>query len=159
MKYLIICIGLLFGQILSAQNHPQTLPEFSIFSLDGKEFTEKNIIKDCYSYIIYFNPTCSHCQVAFENLNSIADQLRNADVILYPVSANTKDKTVEFFDEYAPEIKDLDNMVILRDDNYKLADILFVGGFPESFLYDKNNKFVKVYKGEVDIIEFLEELK
>ena len=159
MKNLILLVGLTLAQFIFAQNYPETLPDFKIFSIEGKDFSKNEVAKYSYSYFIYFNPECGHCQTAFKKLNKNAEELKNADVMLYPVSSNTQEKTQKFFEKYAPKIKDLENMTVLKDDNFKFADALFVGGYPTSYLYDKNQKLITVYNGAGKILEFLEVLK
>jgi len=91
-------------------------------------------------------------------LNFKSEQIKKADVKLYPVSANTEEETNKFFKQYAPNIQNLTNTKILLDDDYKFADAFFVGPFPTSFLYDKDNKLVKVFEGGDDVVLFLNEL-
>jgi len=154
-----IVLSLLITQASIAQNYPETLPEFKIFALNGDEFNNEKLAKNTYSYFIYFNPECGHCRTAFKKLNTKAEALKNANVKLYPVSANTQEKTEQFFEKYAPKMVDLKNMIVLRDDDYKFADVLFVSGYPTSYLYDQNYKLVKVYNGADEVLGFLEELK
>jgi hypothetical protein len=91
-------------------------------------------------------------------LNLKSEQIKNAKVKLYPVSANTEEETNKFFEQYAPNIQSLTNTQILRDDDNKFADAFFVGPFPTSYLYDKDNKLVKVFEGSDDVVLFLNEL-
>lgn len=159
MKYLILLLSLVFTQLSVAQDYPESLPDFKVFTLDGEIFTKDDLKKDKYTLFIYFNPECGHCQTTFKTLNIKAEQIKGADVVLYPISTNTVQKTTDFFDLFSPNIKALDNIKILRDDNFKFADTFFVGGYPTSYLYDKNNKLVKVYNSSAETILFLNDLK
>ncbi|NBC56817.1 MAG: redoxin domain-containing protein [Bacteroidetes bacterium] len=159
MKNLILFIALISTCAIIAQDYPQSLPEFEIWNQNNEKFSQDDVSTESYSYFVYFNPTCGHCQTAFKKLNQHAEKLKNKNFRLYPVSANTQEKTKDFFDEYAPEIMNLENMILLRDDDFKFADAFFVGGYPTSYLYDKNKKLVKVYNGADSILDFLEELK
>jgi thiol-disulfide isomerase/thioredoxin len=158
MKYIILFLSLIITQISFAQDYPESLPDFKIFTLEGNAFNQNNIEKDTYTYFVYFNPTCGHCKTAFKLLNLKSEQIKKTKVKLYPVSANTKEETNKFFKQYAPNIQSLTNTQILRDDDYKFADAFSVGPFPTSFLYDKNNKLVKVFEGGDDVVLFLNEL-
>lgn len=142
-----------------AQDYPKTLPNFEIFTQDNQVFSQDDVDNETYSYFVYFNPDCGHCQTAFKTLNLKVDSLRDIDVKLYPVSAKNERKTLAFFDNYAPKLMKLKNMQILLDDNFNFADTFFVGAYPTSYLYDKNQKLVKVFNGADEIMEFLDEVK
>lgn len=159
MKYLVLILNIFFVQASLAQDYPEILPKFEIFKLNGDTFTKEDVQNETYSMFIYFNPECGHCKTAFEALNLKAEQIKDANVVLYPVSANTEEITVKFFDELAPQIGALQNIEILRDDDFKFADALFVGGYPTSYLFDKNNKLVKVYNGTSETVMFLNDIK
>jgi thiol-disulfide isomerase/thioredoxin len=158
MKYIILFLSLIITQAGFAQDYPESLPDFKIFTLEGNTFNQNDIEKDTYTYFVYFNPTCGHCRTAFKLLNFKSEQIKKAKVKLYPVSANTEEETNKFFKQYAPNIQNLANTKILIDDDYTFADAFSVGPFPTSFLYDKNNKLVKVFEGGEDVVLFLNEL-
>jgi peroxiredoxin len=159
MKYIILIGSILFSAFMTAQDYPKVIPDFEIFTIEGQSFTSKDVQNENYSFFIYFNPECGHCKTAFEALNLKVEDLKKANVTLYPVSANTKEKTTTFFEELAPEIYDLRQTNVLIDDNFKFADKFFVGGYPTSYLYDKNKKLIKVYNGTTETVSFMEDLE
>jgi peroxiredoxin len=159
MKPIILFLSLIITQVSFAQDYPETLPEFEIFTLDGNTFNQNDIKKDTYSYFVYFDPTCGHCKTAFKLLNLKSEQIKNADIQVYPVSSNTKEETTMFFEKYAPNIQNLNNTQILIDDDYEFVDTFLVGIFPTAYLYDKDNKLVKVFKGSAQVVLFINEIK
>lgn len=159
MKYLILFVSILITNITLAQDYPETIPDFEIFALDGDAFTNEDVQTKHFSLFIYFNPECGHCKTTFKKLNLKADKIKGANVVLYPVSANTEEKTANFFKELSPNLVALENIKILRDIDFKFADTFFVGGYPTSYLYDKNHKLVKVYNGTTETVAFLKDLK
>ncbi|MBZ9627132.1 redoxin domain-containing protein [Psychroflexus sp. CAK57W] len=158
MKYIILIFSLFIAQEQMAQSDIETLPEFTIYTLEGESFTQDNIKKDSPSYFIYYDPSCGHCVRAFKRLNLKSEQLKKADVQIYTVSAGTKQQTLRFFEEIAPRLKTLENLHILKDRDYALADIFFVRLFPSGYLYDKENKLIKSYEGEAEAVLFLNDL-
>ena len=158
MKYLLLIICLAFTQIHMAQTYPETLPEFEIFSLNGKTFDQDQVKKGSYSYFVYYNPTCGHCVNAFKLLNLKSDQIKDAEVEIYTISANTVEQTQQFFENQAPLLKDLKNIHILRDEDYRFADIFGVGPFPTAFLYDDSQNLVKVMEGTSQVVLFMNDL-
>jgi peroxiredoxin len=159
MKYIIFALSILISQAAFAQDYPETVPDFEIFTLEDGTFTNDDVQNKNYSLFIYFNPECSHCKTTFKALELKSEEIKAADVSLYPVSANTSEKTEIFFKTLAPQLFALENMTVLRDDDYKFADKFFVGGYPTSYLYDKNKKLIKVYNGTSETLSFLEDLK
>ncbi|NBC58200.1 MAG: redoxin domain-containing protein [Bacteroidetes bacterium] len=159
MKNLILFIALISTCAIIAQDYPQSLPEFEIWNQNNEKFSQDDVSTESYSYFVYFNPTCGHCQTAFKTLNLHVDKLKNARVKLYPVSTKNQKETLEFFKGFAPKLLDLNNIQILLEDDYKFADVFFVGSYPTAYLYDKQQKLVKVYNGEGEIMAFLDEIK
>jgi len=158
MKYCFLFLALLSFQINFAQDFPSTLPDFEVFTLEEEPFTQDQVKKNTYIYLIYFSPTCGHCQDAFKFLNLRAEKIGKAEVQLYPVSSNTTKETLKFFDIYAPKIQNLSNVHILRDNDFKFAEKFGVAFFPTSFLYDQDGELVKVYEEASEILFFLNEL-
>ncbi|NEV94515.1 redoxin domain-containing protein [Psychroflexus sp. YR1-1] len=158
MRYCFLFLAMMTVQSSFAQSELETLPEFNIFTLEGETFTQDDIKKDSPSYFIYYDPSCGHCVRAFKVLNLKAEQLKNADVHIYAVSAGANQQTLKFFEEIAPQLKDLENLHLLKDKNYAFADIFFVGLFPSGYLYDEDNKLIKTYEGEAEAVLFLNDL-
>ncbi len=153
---LIFCLVASF-QISTAQERaekfPEKIPQFSIFAEDGSVFTEKNLVNDKNIVFIYFNPTCGHCKTAFKTLNINHNSLGLKEVKIYPVSAGTVEETQLFFKELAPNLLNLKNIEIIYDEDYRFADAFSVGGFPQTFLYDKDKILVESYPGEKKVLE------
>lgn len=159
MKYYLLFLTVFTIQLGIAQNYPEKLPDFEILTLEGDKFTKEQVQKNSYTYFIYFSPTCGHCQDAFKFLNLKADQIKNADVQIYPVSSNTEKETLKFFNTYASKIQDLNNIHILRDIDFKFADEFDVVSFPTSYLYDKDQNLVRVFEGASEVLLFLNEVE
>lgn len=158
-RLILIFIAVFSTSVIYAQDYPKTLPNFEIFTQNSEVFSQDDVSIERYSYFVYFNPTCGHCQTAFKTLNLHAGDLKSVEFTLYPVSTQNNKETKAFFKDYAPKLLSLDNMQILLDDNYKFADAFFVGGYPTAYLYDKQQKLVNVYNGEDEIMAFLDEIK
>ncbi len=159
MKYLVLICSFLISYSIVAQDYPKSIPDFEIFTINGESFTNNQVKKEIYTFFVYFNPECSHCRTAFKKLELKAKQIKETDVLIYAVSANTEEKTKSFFKEYSPNLVALKNIKILRDDDFKFADTFFVGGYPTSYLYDKNQNLVSVFDGAGEITDFLDKIK
>jgi peroxiredoxin len=159
MKNILLVFSLFITQSYIAQSHPERLVDFELYELNGETFSKENIKENSFNYFIYYNPTCGHCVDTFKVLNLKSDQIKKADVQIYTISANTEQLTRSFFEQHAPKLQNLVNVEILRDEDYKFADAFNVGPFPTAFLYNKNNKLIKVYEGTSEVVLFLNEIK
>lgn len=159
MKYCFLFLAFITIQTSFGQDYPKNLPDFDVLTLDGDKFSKEQVQKESYTYFIYFSPTCGHCQDAFKFLNLKADQIKTADVQIYPVSSNTERETTKFFNTYASKIQNFDNIHILRDIDFKFAETFDVASFPTSYLYDQDNNLVKVFEGASEVLLFLKELE
>lgn len=153
---LILSLSLAF-QFSNAQENqvefPKEIPEFSIFAEDGSVFTNKDLTDGKDIVFIYFNPTCGHCKNAFKTLNTNHNSLDLKELKIYPVSAGTVEETQLFFKELAPNLLKLKQIEVIYDEDYRFADAFAVGGFPQTFLYDKDKKLVDSYPGEKKVLE------
>jgi len=159
MKTIYFLLAVISLQFTFAQGYPETLPDFEVYTLEDEAFTKEDLQSNTFIHFIYFSPTCGHCQDAFKFLNLKADQIQSAEVQLYLISANTTQLTNEFFDLYAPKIKELGNIHMLKDKDYKFAELFDVVAFPTSFLYRDDHSLVDVFEGASEATLFLKEVK
>jgi len=162
MKNYIILLTLLFSiHSTIAQEEPkspETIPQFSIVDFDGEEFTNEDMSGRTGSYIVYFNPECGHCEIAFKKLNKEVEALDLKKVTFYAVAANTKEKTDIFFKEIAPEVLKLKNLKILLDEDFVFAEAFQVGSYPTVYFYDKKGNFVSRYEGTENVLKPIKSL-
>lgn len=164
MKKHILLFTLLLGSFsLMAQEEmqesPETIPPFSIVDFDGQTFTNEDLSKRTDSYIVYFNPECGHCEIAFRKLNKQVEALDLKKVTFYAVAANTKEITEKFFKEVAPEVFKLKNLKILLDEDFVFANAFMVGSYPTVYFYDKKGNFVSRHEGSADVLKPIEGMK
>lgn len=158
-KLIYLILSIFLFQPLTAQEKAEVIPNFSIFSEDGSVFTDKDLVKDKNLVFIYFNPSCGHCKTAFKTLNTNYQNMIIEDVYIYPVSAGTVAETKAFFKDLAPNLISLENIEIIYDEDYRFADAFFVGGFPQTFLYNQDRKLIDSYPGEAKVLDPFEELR
>jgi peroxiredoxin len=150
--FIIMSFQLIYAQEREVE-FPKEMPEFSIFAEDGSVFTDKDLAKNKNIVFIYFNPTCGHCKTAFKTLNINYNSLDIKKLKIYPVSAGTVEETTVFFKELAPNLLELKNIEVIYDEDYRFADAFSVGGFPHTFLYDKDKILVDSYPGEQKVLD------
>jgi len=105
----------------------QTLPAFNFVLPDGRAFTNKDLPQGKPVFFVLFDPTCPHCQRAVRSIDEQSGAFSKATVCL--VSMDTWDKINLFVADYAPHLKGMGNVRVMRDPQY-----LFIGRFkPRKF--------------------------
>lgn len=137
-------------------DYTRGIVDFSILTLDGEEFTQEQLTTDKYKLLMYFNPSCSSCKAAFKKINAKADELSGLPVHYYPISLGNKEETLDFFEQYSPELKKQVDMTLLLEKDFQFSDIYEVSAYPTLFLYRPNGDFVGSYMGYEKSTGFLE---
>jgi len=153
ISFLCICGVSLYAQ--PNDDYTKGILDFEILNLEGESFTHDQLTTDDYKLLMYFNPSCSSCQKAFKDVNTIADKCKELPVHFYPISLGNKHETIDFLKKYAPDFKDQVEMTVLREKNYQFSDLYEVNAYPTFFLYKPDNSFVKSYMGYSKATDFL----
>ena len=159
MRTLFFSIVFFVSIAMNAQSntdYTKGIVDFSILTLDGKEFTQEQLTNDEYKLLMYFNPSCSSCKAAFKKINAKADELSGLPVHYYPISLGNKEETLDFFEQYSPELKKQVDMTLLLEKDFQFSDIYEVSAYPTLFLYKPNGDFVGSYMGYEKSTDFLE---
>jgi len=71
--------------VLHAQTNStikKTVPPFEISLTDGKGFTSKELKADKELMLVYFSPTCEHCQAFITDLLKNTEQLKDVQIVM-----------------------------------------------------------------------------
>jgi thiol-disulfide isomerase/thioredoxin len=130
----------------------QRLPAFS-FQRPNQEaaFTNANLDPQKKTLLIYFNPTCDHCQYMTKQIKENKAKFGNHQ-LLFVTLADHKAIT-EFQTSYG--LQDEPNIVFLRDTKFEFENVFGAGILPSFFLYDEKGTLVKKILGEVKIEKLL----
>ena len=123
----------------------QTIPQFSFQEILGDNFNSSYINSDKSCLIIYFHPECDYCQYEAEQIVLNMDQFSNHQIIM--ISSASRDSIEKFVNSY--HLLEFDNISILIDTLDGFHNIFGHNPFPTSFIYNKERKLVKQFKGEV----------
>lgn len=85
MKKLILLFSLVIASVFAqAQNTETVLPlvKYRITKADGKVVTSANLDKNKPVMVIYFEPSCSHCEHLMTELKPYMDQLKKIQVVM-----------------------------------------------------------------------------
>ncbi|MBE9469057.1 MAG: redoxin domain-containing protein [Bacteroidetes bacterium] len=124
----------------------QTIPNFSFTNVyNNKLFTNKNLEKNKATLIIYFNTECEHCEYEIKQISKQNEKFQNFQIVM--VSFEDADTLKMFATKY--HLNKLANIYLLEDKEIKFDSIFGKSPLPSSFIYNKNGKLVKKFKGEV----------
>jgi thiol-disulfide isomerase/thioredoxin len=123
----------------------KTLPEFSFKTLNGSIF-KSDQIKEGPVLILFFNPECEHCQYQITSLFKNVALPKELNVLLIsnseprPIMKFLKDNNLSEYPE----------LTVMIDETFKFRECFGTDIVPATFIYNKDLKLVKYYKGEVN---------
>ena len=126
------------------------LPDFVLFTIDGKQITNKQLPSYKYTCFIFFSPDCSHCETEAVNINKYSDKLTN---VLFIWNSYRDMNAIKAFAEKF-KLDKRPNMIIGRDPSYMIPSFFHPKMTPFVALY-KNNQLVKVYEKGADIFDLI----
>ena len=117
------------------------IPAFLIQQADSSWFSLNELPKYDYTTIIYFSPTCGHCQIMAKDIASHKDSLKNMFFVF--VSFNPLSEIKVFSSDYG--LDEMINLRIGRDPKYDIPAFYRVQFTPFTAIYDSNRKLIRVY--------------
>lgn len=133
----------------------RNLPTFGFKDLYGYTFKNTDLNRSQSCLLIYFHPDCEHCQ--YEASLFIPNMRELAPYQILMISSDLIQNIKKFEEKY--HLNEMDNIVMLHDSNYDFEKIFGTKIIPTSFIYDKNQKLKKIFKGEVKIEAVLKNLE
>ena len=156
MRTLLIILGCLtlFSTVAFAQDDKTltTIPHFSFYNAMGNTFDEEDAFEPGAPFImVYFSPTCEHCQQQAEWLSQRAGELAHIQ-FLY-VTANAV-KEVPAFDNQYFDGSGL-NVKYGIDKDYMVDTYFGYTPVPTMYIFDAGGKFLKKFNKEVRVDDIL----
>jgi peroxiredoxin len=127
------------------QSKIQTLPQFSFQQILGGNFESPHINNKNSCLIIYFHPECDYCHYEAEQIGLNIDRFYNFQIIM--ISTASCESVKDFANNY--HLLEFDNISVLIDTLDVFHNTFGPNPFPTSFIYNKERKLVKQFKGEV----------
>jgi hypothetical protein len=121
---------------------PDTLPPFNIVLAGGQHFNKGRLKKHVPVMVVYFDPTCSHCQEFARFLAADIDDFRAARIVFItfvPLSGIMNFKSDYHLDK---------PWVILGTEGYPMVVQTYyqVRQFPVIALYDRQGKQIRLFR-------------
>jgi len=155
-RILILVLSLFVSLQLKAQQ-PTILPQFTFFKLDGKAFSNKNLVPGKKNLFILFDCTCEHCQRETKLLNTNYAQFK--DVNIYMITLDEAYIIPQFFNTYAKGLNTKPNVTILQDKNQLFIPSFLPKMYPAMYLYSPAGKLLVYNAGDGGIKKLMPALK
>lgn len=123
----------------------QIIPQFTFLNVISQNFYTNDSIEDLKScLIIYYNSECEHCQYEAELISKQIEQFKDYQILM--ISYEPIEKILAYRKKFKLNYSFIE---FLQDSKYQFDNIFGNSPFPSSFIYNKNRKLVKQFKGEV----------
>lgn len=128
------------------------MPDFSLLTLLGNEFSNSDLDANMHTLIVYFSTTCIYCEKQIENITEKYSLLKNTQVLL--IAAEEKKPVIDFtkkfnLNNYEPPIS-----IVLSDDEY-FIETFGLWNAPSIFLYNPDKQLLFLNEGVIDVESIL----
>jgi cytochrome oxidase Cu insertion factor (SCO1/SenC/PrrC family) len=143
-----------FGQ-LAAQHSPSQppylrfpiIPQFTLITADSGTVTKNDLKKNRNTLLMYFSPTCDHCQVQTDSMVAEMSKLKDVQILMATYSPISEMKA--FYEERA--LAKYGNILMGYDSKYFFPPFYKMGSLPFMALYDKKGNFITSFHGNTSI--------
>lgn len=132
----------------------EQLPVIRFLDSNGTIFTNGDLNPEFPTLIIYFLPNCDFCEHEIADLKTNYNILTRVNVLL--VTSVSKEKLKEFMVEN--ELGNYENFHFLTTSSKNFFQLFGSQVTPSNFVYDKNQKLAKYFKGETQTSTLLKYL-
>ena len=158
--YLLIIIALLTFAQLPAQTSPSqpaylrfpTLPPFTLIATDSTTITREHLKKNRNTLLMYFSPTCDHCQVQTDSMVAEMSKLKDVQILMASYSPLSEMKT--FYEDRS--LAKYQNILMGYDSKYFFPPFYKMSSLPFMALYDKKGNFITSFHGNTSIDKIVE---
>lgn len=137
------------------------LDNLGVVDIQGRAVTQENV----QNKIIIFNfwaSWCAPCVKEVPSLIRFSKKLKD-DVVVIAISGDSELGEVKAFLKSFPELQS-ENSFVVFDQSKQHLELFKVNKLPETYIFDRNQKFVKKVSGSIewdteDVLSFFSELK
>ncbi len=154
MKKLIFILSILLILACKPQSTGVLMSDFTFRDMQDKPFSQNDISRDKPTIMIFFNPTCDHCQSEADSMTHRAKDFEKINVIWVAAAAKPAMKTFDSTYHIAAN-----NMKLLRDTAKTAGKLFNIKDVPSILFFDKNHQLLSKYGGTVRIDKMLKEVE
>jgi hypothetical protein len=129
-----------------------TIPPFTLMKADSSSITRNNLPKKHKTMIMYFSPTCEHCQVQTDSMIANMNKLKDVAILMASYSPLSEIKT--FYE--ARHLNKYNNIQMGYDTKYFFPPFYRMRNLPFMALYNKKGTFITSFEGNASIDKILE---
>lgn len=151
-KFLFIAIIILTVNTLKAQEFDTIppyqkdslhIPSFTVIKTDSTYTNDKKIPKDKPVIIIYFSPTCGHCQITAQEFGDRMKEMKNYFFVWVSYNHDLSE-IKEFAKKF--NLQQFNNTIIGRLSDYSLPSYYRIKFTPFMAIYNKEHHLIKTYE-------------
>lgn len=141
-----LCIQFSVAQGPSVAEKRKLFPTLQLLQVDSSTLTS-GMLKRQPTLIMYFSPTCDHCQHQMDDMLAQAKALKHIQVVL--ATYQPFDEMVTFYHKY--QLAKHSNYRLGRDVNFILPPFYDIRNLPFLALYNKEGKLITSFEGNVKV--------
>jgi len=131
------------------------IPSIYLMQVDSTVITQAEL-KHQPTLIMFFSPTCDHCQHQWADMLKHKEELKNIQIIMATLQPH--EELAEFYKK-ENIASSWPNIRMGRDEKYTLFSAFRMGSLPFQALYDKDGKLITSFEGNVKVEKILEAFK
>ncbi|WEK38036.1 MAG: redoxin domain-containing protein [Candidatus Pseudobacter hemicellulosilyticus] len=148
------CLQFSFAQAPTPSERKKLFPTLQLLQVDSTTLTS-GLLKRQPTVIMYFSPSCDHCQHQMDDMLAHTKEMKNIQVVL--ATYQPFDEMVEFHKKY--HIEKHSNYKLGRDVNFILPPFYDIRNLPFIALYSKEGKLLLSHEGNIKVEKLLQALK
>jgi thioredoxin-related protein len=126
-------------------------PSFTLQKIDKSIFSSARLKKNVPTIIIFFSPTCEHCQHQMEWMIKRMNDLKKYQFVM--ATYQPIEELADFNKKY--QLAKYPNFVIGRDTNYFFPPFYQIHNFPFIAFYDNQGKMITTNEGNMTVDNML----
>jgi peroxiredoxin len=129
-----------------------SIPAFPLLALDSSKFSSISVVEKKEPLIImYFSPTCGHCQHQAEEFTSHMKDLKGVKILM--VSAYPLGEMRQFNTDYG--LAHFSNIKLGNDPEFSMGRFFDLKSLPGIFIYGKDGKLKKTFETNAAIVDIV----
>jgi cytochrome oxidase Cu insertion factor (SCO1/SenC/PrrC family) len=124
-----------------------TIPPVDLLQLNNTHLTKKELINGQKTLILFFSPSCEHCQHQIRDMLEGMDKLKQIQIVM--ATYQPQNELEEFYQKYG--LATYTNIKIGRDSKFMLPPFYRMKNLPYLALYDEKGGLITTFEGNVSV--------
>jgi peroxiredoxin len=115
-------------------------------------YTKKDLPGKLPVIIMYFNPSCDHCQHETEEILKNMDRLKKVQIVMATMAPFKE--MIDFRKKY--KLDTYNNIIVSRDEHYFLSTFYNVHNLPFLAFYNRKKELIDTFEGSMPIDKLIQ---